>query len=80
MARVNITVDPDVFTTEELVDELSHRHNQRTANKSDYIDGIITSFRRRGDLLSLVDSMKAMHLRKVLDKYTLEQIEAALPE
>lgn len=79
MARVNVNVDPDVFTTDELVDELSHRHNQRTANKSDYIEALITSH-RRGDSLSLVDSMKAMYLRKVLDKYTLEQIEAALPE
>lgn len=68
MINVSIDFDMGQISTDDLIAELKYR-NKGTED----IPGIIKTN-------GLNDKMKYEHITKVFNKYSLQQIEAALPE
>lgn len=88
-----VDVDLDIFDTDEIIEELCSRVGN-AARKSGLTDKQITQLRSElswffslarveEELLtpgeSLLDYMKKKYLLEVSEKYTLQEIEAALP-
>lgn len=91
---IDVTVDISDFSkadilseAAEIVDDLDtaqlNRYSTELENLHKAVRGITDKIRRAeiaGKRGSLINSMKFDHFLKIVDKYTLEEIETKLPE
>ena len=79
MAYVEVEVDLDMFSTDDILIELEYRKDEMTSKMMERLNRLNNNY-SSGNKLSLNDQMKTEYIKRIFDKYSLDEIEKALPE
>ena len=81
MAYIEVEVDLDAFSNDEIVSEVIYRINGnylKIKQKREIIDTLKVSS-TDFDISTLADEMKLAYIKKIFHKYSLEEFERGLP-
>ena len=81
MAYIEVEVDLDEFSNDEIVSEVIYRINGnylKIKQKREIIDALKVSS-TDFDISTLADEMKLDYIKKIFHKYSLEEFERGLP-
>ena len=81
MAYIEVEVDLDEFSNDEIVSEVIYRINRnylKIKQKREIIDALKVSS-TDFDISTLADEMKLDYIKKIFHKYSLEEFERGLP-
>ena len=80
MAYVEVEVDLDMFSTDDILNELEYRRDELTSKMLERFNRLSNSYPSSSNKITLNDQMKNEYLKKIFDMYSLDEIEKALPE
>ena len=81
MAYIEVEVDLDEFSNDEIVSEVIYRINKNSLKinqKREIIDTLKVSS-TDFDISTLADEMKLDYIKKIFHKYSLEDLERLVP-